>query len=367
MNRKIILFIGMSLWLCLQSWAQISIMNANVSAYNITPQGLCQFNIMNNGAEMKASLSVNLSNANGENLLRVQSKPFTLKSGLNSVSGYSLELSPAEFSTAPQGQYLLNTHTLPSGKFTVCCTMFANGIEPLENYCEDIESDMTAFLNLISPSDKDVIETTQPVLVWTHNEPFNLLTPGEYFRMIVVEKEVEQSAEAAVSANAPIWMKDYVGSHQLQYPIDAKQLIIGKTYAWQVQKISNASIIKKTEAWEFKLAQIVKSTDIKYAVLKDKPEAGYYGAVNGKLYFKFEEAYSGNTFDYFVYNSKSQLVSKDVVRDGATKEERAMPANVLGNNQFMIDTDKANMKKGMYTLVVSNDKGKQFILNFIVE
>jgi hypothetical protein len=365
MNIKSIILICFSLWLTISSKAQISVISANVSAYNITPQGICQFNIINQGAETSVALNVSLSNANGEKLVMVSSQPFILKSGLNSISGYTIEMAPAQFSTSSQGQYLQNAHTLPSGKFTICCTLMSDAREPVENYCEDIESDMTAFLNLVIPNDKETIETQNPVLIWTHSEPFSLLTAGEYFRLAVAEMQMDQTPEAAMSTNVPVFMKDYVSSHQVQYPSDAKTLEQGKTYAWQVQKISNASIIKKSEAWEFKLAQNVKPTDIKYAVLKNREDATYYSIVNGKLYFKFDEDYTSTNFKYFIYDNKHHIVPAEVLKiDGSKVIENKV---MTGYNRFVLNTDQQNFSRGMYTIEVLNEKNEKFTLKFVVE
>jgi hypothetical protein len=366
MKIKSIILICFSLWLTISSKAQISVINANISAYNITPQGICQFNIINQGAETRVALDVSLSNANGEKLVRVRSQPFVLKSGLNSISGYTIEMAPAQFSTSSQGQYLQNAHTLPSGKFTICCTVISDAREPLENYCEDIESDMTAFLNLVIPNDKETIETQNPVLIWTHSEPFNILTAGEYFRLAVVEMQMDQTPEAAMSTNVPVYMKDYVSSHQVQYPSDAKTLEQGKTYAWQVQKISNASIIKKSEAWEFKLAQNVKPDDIKYAVLKSRPDNTYYVTTNGKLYFTYFEEYNTNQLNYSVYNSKNQLVKNiQIKRMEADNKNTNMVQ--MGSNKYMLDADASKLDKGTYTLQVINPKKESFKLSFVVD
>ena len=176
--------------------AQITILNTNINSYNITPQSICQVNVMNYAQEVKVSLEARITNSAGESILNAESQPFILRKGMNNISGYNLSISSSEFGHNNQANYSKNSHTLPSGKYNYCCVIKSLTTEASDDYCEDIEADLSSFLLLISPADKDTIETPNPMLIWTHSEPFNLLAHNEYFKIILVELMNDQNAPA---------------------------------------------------------------------------------------------------------------------------------------------------------------------------
>ncbi|MES2593674.1 MAG: hypothetical protein V4608_17455 [Bacteroidota bacterium] len=103
------------------------------------------------------------------------------------------------------------------------------------------------------PNDKEVIPTKSPLFTWSHSEPFSGLAQGESFRMVIAEIKSSQSREEALLVNSPVMVKDYLTSHSLHYPVDAKPLEEEKRYAWQVQKLVNGVVLNKTETREFRV------------------------------------------------------------------------------------------------------------------
>src|SRR5205085_485946 len=112
--------------------------------------------------------------------------------------------------------------------------------------------------------DEAEIETTYPLLTWFHNEPFDILSEGEFYRIVVCEMKNDESASAAINNNTPVFIKDYLNSHQVPYASDGGPLRQGIKYAWEVQKISKNAIVQKTETWWFKLKPKESVNDIKY-------------------------------------------------------------------------------------------------------
>lgn len=352
--------------------AQISILSSSINSFNITPQSVLQVNVMNNDQESIVYLECNIYNSANEIILKVRTQPFTLKKGMNSLSGYNLQFSSVEYSNSNQATYVKSVHTLPSGKFNACYLLNLLSNEPGDEYCIDLESDISSFLTLISPMDKDTVDTPNPMLVWTHSEPFNLLAQGEYFRILITELMNEQNAESGVTYNTPTYMKNYVTSHQLLYPYDAKELEPGKHYGWQVQKLSNGVIVNKSEAWEFVCKPELKITENKYAVLKKKLDAGYYTAFNNKVFFKFDEEYNSQTMKCKIYNEKHEIIkpvfkNEDLVVNRKNMEYENALVKLCGYNRYEIDLDVVNIQKGMYTLEVANEKNELYLLKFYVQ
>ncbi len=333
--------------------SQISIINIPLQAYNISPESMIAATIMNNSNAQPVQLISRLYNFNNELLLTVQSSSINLKSGLNSPFDGNRKVSSSEYTTGNQSQYIKTTHGLPSGTFKICIDIIqAKTLEPIDQYCDEIESDFNQYLYLVYPSDKDTIETTTPLLVWSHSEPFSILTQGEYYRMIVSEVKKSQGPDEAVTINSPLMANSYLTSHDLQYPYDAKELKEGGDYAWQVQKISNGVIINQTEAWEFFIAKKTSLKDIKYVALKQKVDANFYTAVNGKIYFKFVEQYNsnGNILAILRADSGKEIPVSIVKDDINSNVGNSAKLKIMGDNRFILDLEKKSVKKGFYTI-----------------
>ncbi len=346
--------------------AQITILNTNLNSMNVTPQSLCQVSIMNGtGSETQVVLEAKLMNNSNENILTVKTLPFSLAAGMNNSVALSYTLQTTQYGSTGQAEYVRNTHILPSGNFKYCVSIISLPEGDGDDYCEDLISDISSFLTLVYPNDKDTIETVNPVLTWSHSEPFNILSPGDHFKLVMVELNADQSAESGVTINIPVYYKDFLSMHQLFYPYDAKQLTEGKRYGWQVQKISNGTIIDKTEAWEFTLKNNILTPDNKYTTLKKKNDGSVYLAANDKIFFRFSESYSGGELTYRIINDKLEEIKPKIKNDKLVNENQEAKNN--GANYYEIDLAPLKLKKGYYDLEVFNSKNELYVLKFKVE
>ncbi|MFN3342288.1 MAG: hypothetical protein ACK40M_06295 [Flavobacteriales bacterium] len=349
--------------------AQISIVNTNLSSLNVTPEALCQVNILNGtSSEMQVTLEAKLLNSTGENVLVVKTNPFRLVTGMNNGFQLNYSIQSSIYSGSGQAGYIRTTHTLPSGNFKYCVSVVALSAEGGDDYCEDMVSDISSFLNLVFPYDKDTIDTPYPLLTWTHSEPFNILAQGEYFRMIVVELSADQGAESGIAANNPVYFKNYLFTHQDQYPFDAKELQDGKRYGWQVQKISNGTVIDKTEAWEFTLRKSVLKPDNKYSTLKKKHDGSFYVAQNDKIFFRFEESYVSGELKCRILDEKRNEIKPEVTNEKSVLvQTNGVNVKSTGANYYEIDLQELKLKPGYYELEVINAKKEKFVLRFQIE
>lgn len=350
------------------TFSQITILNTNLNSLNITPHSLCQVNIMNgSSSEVQVILEAKLLNSANENVLTVKTNPFPLAVGLNNGMNLPYTIQSSVFGISGQAQYVTTTRMLPSGNFKYCVSVVALTDVTGDDYCEDIVSDISSFLNLVYPYDKDTIDVENPLLTWTHSEPFNILSTGDHFRMIVVELQKEQSAEAGVIANHPVFLKDFISSHQVLYPYDAKKLEEGKRYGWQVQKFSNGTMIDKTEAWEFTLQKKIIRPDNKYATMKKKHDGTYYTAENEKIFFRMEEGYKSTQLKCRILDERRNEILPEVKKEKSSEATIGLSVKNNGANYFEIDLQPLHLKKGYYELEVTDAKNEKFVLKFYAE
>jgi hypothetical protein len=346
-------------------YAQLSILNANVNSYNITPASLCQVSIMNGLTDMQVYLEADLMAADNTLLLKVTTNPFMLKKGLNNL-GMNVSVGSAQYGSDNISKHIGTFHTLPAGKYHYCCTIkIMSHVETGDQYCEDLESENNSFMTLVFPGDHDTIESPMPLLCWSHSDPFNITSGGEYYRMKVVELHEGQNAEAGLVANVPVYIKTNVGSHQVQYPYDAKPLLKGMRYGWEVEKVSNEVVVNKTEAWEFVVQPDRIEVGHKYAILKPTLDAGYYVALDNKVYFRIDEAYVSRALEYRILDAKNKEVSPPAHNENKTLPKAEMKAT--GYNRFCIDLEGYDLKEGYYTLEVNDSKSEKLLLKFYVK
>jgi hypothetical protein len=345
---------------------QVNVVSAEVSSYNVSPRGLCQVAIMCTLPSVQVVMQVQLLDAANEPLVTVRTNPFALHNGMNVSANMNFSISSVEYGSTALVSYIRNSNVLPTGKYNYCVKLMGVGIEVGDEYCNDIESDLNTYLYLISPEDKDTIYTPNPLLVWNHSDPFNMLGPGEYYRMVVTPLTQGQSADEAVAVNTPIFFMNNLQESQVQYPFDAPALVPGNHYAWQVQLMSSDVIANKTEAWEFIEAIYITPPDNKYAVVKQKLDGGFYSAVNNRVFFKFDESYAtAKVAECHIYDSKMQDVKSKTY--DATKDNNSIALQSKGYNQYEIDLNGMNVSSGYYTLEIKNGKGQKFMLKFRVE
>jgi len=344
-------------------FAQVSVVSLQLPPFNVTPESMQSATISNTGSPIQVEMISKLYNFNNELLLTVKTAPFNLNTGINLPSS-GRRVSSVAYGSGNQAEYIKTTHGLPNGNFKICVNLIATGnIEQLDEFCDEIVSDFNQFLYLVYPGDKDTVESA-PMLTWTHSEPFSVLTQGESYRMVVSEIKDKQGADEAITINTPVLLRNYLTTHNLQYPYDAPELKKGVSYAWQVQKITNGVIINKTEAWVFVLRNKPEEKELKYVALKQSIDANFYTTYTGKIYFKFNEEYAtAGTITAFIISDSGVETALKIVKDDAdAKTGSGSQIKVVGDNRFILDLDKEKLKPGFYTMKIKNEKKEVYYL-----
>lgn len=354
------------LLVCPNLFAQVSISSVNYNTVSLNESNLLQAVVSNSGAPVTANALVTCKNAAGEIIIEAASRSFTLNAGINSVNGISIGFSRFTYGNSGKALYLKNNGMLAAGNYTYCIKITPVGMmEDGDIYCEEFEANTDDFLNLIIPYDGDTLDTKLPLLTWTHSEPFNVLAPNEYFKLVLTELKPNQNADQAVFANPAIYTKNYLNTHSIPYPPDAQELQDGKGYAWQVQKFANNIMVNKTDAWQFFIPKKRKKPDNKYALMKEHYDASYYTSYNEKIFFQFEETYSGKSLVHHIYNAKRDEIKINVKHD--TDEKVQINIKQQGSNLYELDLSPYNLKTGYYFLEIADEKGRKTVLKFYVD
>ncbi|HLP11684.1 MAG TPA: hypothetical protein VK177_07085 [Flavobacteriales bacterium] len=348
----------------LTSNGQISFSSANYNTVSLNESNCLQAIVSNSGNAVSAYITVSCKNASGETIIEGRTRNFTLNAGVTTISGITTGFSQFSYGNSGKALYLKTNGILPSGNYTYCLRIFPlSGEFDGDVYCEEFEAATEDFLSLVSPYDKEELETKLPVLTWSHSEPFNALAKNEYFKLVVTEIKENQSPEQAIFSNPVIFSKNFLTTHSIPYPMDAKELEEGKQYAWQVMKIANNIIVNKTDAWEFLLKKKNNQPDLKYAVMKSHYDASYYTATNERLFFQFEEPYHGTELTYEIFNTKHKTVKADLRND---EKKAGNNLKDQGNNLYQLDLSAYNLTSGYYFLEIIDEKNHKSVLKFYI-
>jgi hypothetical protein len=321
---------------------------------------------MNPGATVQAVMQAQLMDASNEPLVTITTNPFTLHTGFNIASKMNFTFSSVVYGTTGIVNFIRNSGVLPTGMYNYCVKITTPGNTEGDVDCQELESDITSYLYLINPEDKDTVNSPYPVLVWNHNDPFDQLGPGEYYRMMVCPMTEGQSADEAITVNTPVYLKNNLTELQVQYPFDAPALEPGKHYAWQVQRISNDVIINKSECWEFVEPVNLQLQDVKYVVMKSTVDGSFYEAANDRIFFRFDESYAtSKAVECNIYDNAMKKV-KTKAKDSKQSDAKGIALQQQGYNQYEVDLKGFAIKSGFYYLEILNGRGQKFMLKFHV-
>jgi hypothetical protein len=351
--------------------AQIKILSGFINPASVYPESLTQMNVLNqSSADEEVYLEASIVASSNENIIHVKTNPFFLKPGMNSVSGLRPVLSAVTYNNNESGKFLSTYHYLPGGSYRYCARLYGiNNLETMDEFCDDIEAYEDNFLNLVLPADGDTVLTTNPFLIWSHSQPFSSINKqGEYYRMTVTEIKDNQTPQEAMVLGNPDWMREYLISHYIQYPFDAKKLEKGKWYTWQVQQISNFIVINTTDVWKFFVKDDKPVDGNKYAIMKRESDGGYYVAAGNMLYFSFEERYGSDQKLQCKIRSDSQKNPIAADARSSKKSLQVPEVNVkkAGDNRYEINLNGLPINSGFHFLEVTNSKNEKFQLKFLV-
>jgi hypothetical protein len=344
--------------------AQIQVNLPRFSIYDLTPQSLCELNIINTAGPLTVSMEVTIVNFQNDRLIQIITNPFTVSSGISNLQGSSIGLASVNFGNVPSATYLNLNRLLPAGSYTYCARFFQAGLQVGE-YCDQLNSDVSNTPFLLSPEDKEVVISTNPVFVWNFNDAgmFNLPTiadgsfPSEQYRFYLVELATNYTPQEGIQSNLPLFIKNNLRTNTVQYPADAPLLQLGHRYAWQIQKVSAGQILTTSEAWEFRYDTLMtKIAPLDYIVLKRNTVNDEH-FVQKNLRVCYKEELDSAQLRIAFYNTKGQLISDGLLFKNVLK----------GSNCFEIDLeDVAHFKvRKSYLCVIRNSKGEAFQIRFI--
>ncbi|MBC8054689.1 MAG: DUF928 domain-containing protein [Sphingobacteriaceae bacterium] len=323
---------------------------------------LMNIRVINISGPQTVTLSLIVTERKHGRVVSLKTQPFNLRNGSNNIPPATIRSSKVQFSGNRISTTVEENGVFPEGDYEYCFTINSQPNGPNQNapveQCFSYELVPTAPLSLIEPYDKDKICEKRPMLSWQPSFP---KIPGSAYQLVLVEIKDRQNATEALNYNLPLISQTGINSPILPYPASAKELIVGKRYAWQVSMYKNQTVLNRSEVWEFtincKEEEVVPVSNESFRHIDDLAKGNYYIA-RGYVRFYFDNA----------YNEKKLIYSIKGITD-AKKKLKHLPKLQLhkGRNQISLDLNKiGGFKDGSYyVLTVQLPDGSLRNLRFV--
>lgn len=358
----LLIFLGFSSY----SSANIRVEQVLFSSFDISPVSLCRVNVFNDGLTAEASLQIQIKDENGSCIMSFFTLPFIVGEGFHSFSDLSIVPLQVVYGNAESARFLSIQHQLPEGHYVYCCHIFQkSNMEWMDEYCENFDSDLQPNLMLVYPFDTDTIVEIRPDFQWSHSGIFPQFPSNQFYRLVCVELKENEDASYAVENNPALFIKEYLSEHIVSFPIEYPSLESGKSYAWEVRKMSADAVVAHSGAWKFTIQNNNALEGMKYVSIGKEMNTSFYTAVNNTIFFRFDDLYADGKMTCFIFNDQ-----RDIIYAAPQKEldsaHFTSGINQVGYNRYELDLKPLKINSGYYTLEVYNDKNECFKLKFYV-
>lgn len=216
-------------------------------------------------------------------------------------------------------------------------------------------------ISLLSPYDKDTIETVYPVFNWYYLNNLQNRSDIKY-TFTLVDLKKDQSAQAGISVNVPLVKINDIKGYQFAYPFDAPKLEYNHRYGWRIEKKVNGIVVSSSDAWEFILYKEIKLPN-KYVVLDIVPGSSIYKVDHEiGLYFKLNSIYGNDKLKFYVENDRNELEKAQLAED----QKKGIEEELIKTNSSLHYLPTDNFQPGNYRLIAKDIKGNEYSCRFII-
>ncbi len=281
---------------------------------------------------------------------------FLVQPGVNNMADHAPR-AVFEYSSTSVKELFELFDRLPEGTLQYCVTLHSADGESTIAGVEDCtfgKNEDLFLINLVDPEHKAELYELNPMLSWVANYPFaSSLT----YKIKVVEMKKDQNSVNAIKRNNPVYEEKGLIQMSINYPIYAKPLQVGSTYAWTVDAHYKDLLLGGAEPWQFTIIEDtllkINPQDISfYEFEKHQAETQIYAVDSLKL--KYESFHEQDTIqiEYLSVEGKSLL---------------KMPYPCMpGTNMMALDlkaSDKFKHAK-VYRAIIRLANGKTFTVPF---
>lgn len=341
--------------------AEFSISLATVDAGNLNKRNMFDFQVTSTATTVKNVLLKGTVKYRNQPYKLSYSLRFPVQPGVNNMSDHA-QRAIFEYSSTSVKELFELLDRLPEGMLQYCVTLGSVDGETTIAGVEDCtfgKNEDLFLINLIDPENKAELYELNPMLSWVANYPF---ASSLSYKIKVVEMKKDQNVVNAIKRNNAVYEEKGLMQMSINYPIYAKPLQVGSTYAWTVDAYYKDLLLGGAEPWQFTIVEdsILKSISLDPAYIDLDKESGIY-----KLY-----APGVIKIKYVLKDIKSDALQLELL--DKNKKAIALPKAlsqlhaVVGDNRYELNFKEhiflSHMKD--YMLKITNSKGKQYLVPF---
>lgn len=321
---------------------------------------LAQVSVVNpTNAAVESIFDIRLEDRNHNLILSATSTPHLWPKGVTLLPTSVRSSMRFTYQKTPLSSTLRETGRLPFGNYILCYRC----LDPKDGSTIGVacrERNITPMLppELINPTNGEIIETPQPLLLW--RGPLPMQSQGVSYALRLVEQPSGKTdALTAVQTRPPVVNMRQLSNLYLPFPMTAKPLEDGKSYAWQVEAWSGKVSLGVTDAWTFQV-KLPKPTPVvpqfeSYCWVKEV-EDGSYCSPSDSLKFMYDNVDNDPILNFSIVDKDSKQVAT------------ALPqiALISGINAlaFPLEAIKGIEPKAYFRLDIVSSKGRRYVLSF---
>lgn len=251
--------------------AQISVKLQQPPPYQFKVEQFWKIVLINNN---KTPVSVYLKGTATEviegKIIEATSSVVSLMPGIKSINGRELGPFTVSESNSRYKNIMTNTGSIPSGSYDICVEVFdALDGKQIASDCIQVTVENLNRMELIYPFDGEIVGSVPeaeienskmrssnktPIIIFSWLPPVPV-PPGARisYRLKLVEILGYQSVHSAMASNPLYYQSAKISSTVLRYPIAARQLMLGRKYAWAVEVFIDDFKTQESEIRSFEI------------------------------------------------------------------------------------------------------------------
>ncbi|MEM1359309.1 MAG: hypothetical protein AAGF89_13965 [Bacteroidota bacterium] len=249
---------------------------------------------------------------------------------------------------------------LAHGEFVLCFKFFDGTGRVLGERCAEKRSSLEMNFSLVYPEDRAEVSETRPILGWEDVARFGIRAADLSYHLVLVELQKGQSPAEALERNPALLTQRGLHITSLLYPLNAKQLEVGRTYAWMVRAYVGGDQLVSSQQWIFSIGQPVakaaSATVSTFAMLSTELVNRYY-LFDDNLCLGFDNNEGITNLDYRIIdldNNDAEVANLPVVT-----------SLVPGLNTLSISTTGLGLQTDhTYRIEVSTPRKQYYFLHF---
>lgn len=344
-------------------FGQVSFATVQVDGHLVSPRTLFRAAVTNLGGATRAVIDGEIKVQGAGPVVSFRTAPFLVPAGTSMIGAADVEMAGFSYGVNDAARVARQYQRLPAGHYTWCLRLLSTAGEQQDEYCDALEEDAYLYLDLVQPWDQDTIEEVRPALQWMLSGSDPLAATADV-RIVLVPAEGKKAAQA-IATERPLFIVPHVRERVLAFPFGVPDLERGKCYAWQAERLEGTQVADRSEPWRFCVRPVRLPEGNKYVLLGKQVPGSVYEAVDRKIHFRYDEPYTSTQLDCSIYDKDRRRVDPKVKDDQATSGA-AVGARSVGVNLYELDLQPYALSAGHYQLVVRNEKGMRFELDFHV-